>query len=392
MRFHSVLRVPILVSLLGAGCAFEGGEGVAADDVGAQQEPLRITRRALAFEYTTRDDMPTGLAADLRYVFVAEALTGRVVALNRFSGREIAALEAPPDGAFILPFALRVTAPGHLAVLDPGGFPNPAGPPPNARIIEYEYRTVRGRFQAEHVRTISMAGLPIIFADDFTRLDDGSYVVVEPVIGAIWRVTPDGVTIPAVFPASPAPQDTIPSLGPCFAPPDLDVDGVPFQAPGDFLPGVASVTNDDDYLYFGSTCAGGLYRLPLGVLDDARPPFARAADIQLLSPRPSASALDSLKGLSIDIYGDPDYLYAADPFNVRVVRIDLRNGARQVVMQDGDLFNFVVSTTFLPPLGWEPASLVTVSDQEHRWTMLNAALTEDEFELPFVMTRLLPFR
>lgn len=383
MRCGRLAIGPALLTLWLSGCALE------TEDVAASSEDLRVavSRDALAIPYAARDNMPQGLAADASYVYVAEPLSGRVAVLGRFNGREMATLPAPPDGPFILPFQVRVPSQGRVVVLDPGGFPNPAGPPPVARLIEYDVRAVRRRFEATHVRTISMAGLPIIFADDVAPLGDGTYVVAEPVIGALWRVTADGAVIPAVFPASPAPADAIPALAPCFAPPNIDVDGIPFRAPGDFLPGVASVTSDDSYLYFGATCAGGLYRIPLAALDNAELPWDRADDIELLSPRPATSVLDSLKGLSVDIYGDPDYLYAADPFNVQLVRIDLRNGQRTVVFTDGELFNFVVNTAFVPPMGFEDASLITVSDQEHRWTALNAALTEDQFELPFLMTR-----
>ena len=55
------------------------------------------------------------------------ALNGRVVALSRLSGRLLATLPAPPDG-FLLPFTLRVKAPGRLVILDSGGFPSPTMP------------------------------------------------------------------------------------------------------------------------------------------------------------------------------------------------------------------------------------------------------------------------
>jgi hypothetical protein len=382
MRFQRlVIGFVVLVSF--AGCAY--------DTVGASTEEVRVGRSAegIVIPFATRDNLPQGLAADSRYLFVTEPLSARVVVMSRASGNELATVPAPPDGPFLLPFQVRTAGPGRFVVLDPGGFPNPAGPALPARLIEYDYETLQGNFVATHVRTISMAGLPIIFADDVAPLGDGSYAVVEPIIGAIWRILPDGTVIPAVFPASPFPEDAIPALAPCFAPEEIDVDGVPFRSPGDFLPGVASVTSDDTYLYFGTTCSGGLYRLPLAVLDDARAPWDRADDIELLSPPPPDSDIDSLKGLSVDIYGDPDFMYAADPFNVQLVRIDLRTGEREVVLTDGHLFNFVVNTAFIPPTGSEPAQLITVSDQEHRWTALNAAITEDQFELPFILTRVI---
>ena len=50
------------------------------------------------------------------------------------------------------------------------------------------------------------------------------------------------------------------------------------------------------------------------------------------------------------------------------------------------LFNFTVSTDFLPPvIKGLPNPLVTASDQEYRWSVLNPALSEDKFEPPFIV-------
>ena len=76
--------------------------------------------------------------------------------LDRFSGRQIATLPAPPSG-FMLPFTLRAPTPGHLVVLDSGGFP-PQGPPV---VYDYAYADVRGQFVAKLTRTVSFAGKPL---------------------------------------------------------------------------------------------------------------------------------------------------------------------------------------------------------------------------------------
>ena len=57
-----------------------------------------------------------------------------------------------------------------------------------------------------------------------------------------------------------------------------------------------------------------------------------------------------------------------------------------MLSRNGRLFNFTVSTDFLPPVfkGF-PSPLVTASDQEYRWSVLNSALTQDEFEPPFIV-------
>ncbi len=374
-----------LLALLFVGCAGEG-----ADGAGVREDDLRVavSREALAFPLATTTDLPHGVAGDRRVVFVTLPNVGRVIALDRVTGRRLGELPQPPD-AMILPFALRSTREGHLAVLDPGGFPDPTGALPIARILEYEYRVSRGRLVASHVRTLSLASAPTVFTEDLEALADGSYVVSEAGIGALWIVEADGSVVPAIFPASPAPSDTIEALGPCGFPTDVVVDGIPFRLAGDFAPGVGSLASDDRFLYFGNTCTGGLYRVPLASLRDARPPFARAADIELFSPPPIAGEVDALKGLSVDVYGDPDSLYAMDAFHVRVIRIDLEDGSREVVISSGHLFDFPVASTFLPPIGHAPSPLVVVSDQEHRWTALNVAITEDRFRLPFTVTRVL---
>ncbi|MCA9610552.1 MAG: hypothetical protein KC619_33380 [Myxococcales bacterium] len=365
-----------------------------ADPTAAQEESLRVvaSREAIAYDFAYRDNLPHGVAGDESLVFVTEPLVGRVVALSRTSGREIAELPTPPAG-FLLPFALRVPEPGRLVVLDPGGFPDPTGGLPVASIIEYDYDYDRRSrtFTATHVRTIRLEGVPTVFTEDIEVLADGRYVISEAGIGALWMVSPDGIPSPAVFPASPSPADTIPELGPCAFPTDVVVDGIPFRLAGDFAPGVGSLASDDTWLYFGSTCRGGLYRIPIASLADGRPPFARADDIELLSAPPAGASADILKGLSVDVYGDPDALYAASPLELAVVRIDLETGERETVVQESHLLDFPVATTFLPPRhGVSP--LVVVSEQEHRWTAINVAIEEDLFRTPFTLAKVYPWR
>jgi hypothetical protein len=116
--------------------------------------------------FAKRDALTHGIAGDERYVFVTEPGIGaapsgaRVVALDRFTGREVAALPAP-EGGFKLPFTLRVPRTGHLVVLDSGGFP-PVGPPV---VYDYTYAAERG-FEAKLTRTVSFAGQPLAFAED----------------------------------------------------------------------------------------------------------------------------------------------------------------------------------------------------------------------------------
>jgi len=261
-----------------------------------------------------------------------------------------------------------------------------------ARILEYDYHGERHGhgFEAELTRTISLEGVPTVFTEDIEVLRDGRYVVSEAGIGALWVILPDGTPVPGVFPASPAPSDVIPELGPCAFPTDVTVGDLPFRLANDFAPGVGSLASDDRYLYFGSTCAGGVSRLPLASLDDtSRPPFARAADIETLSPPPSGASADILKGLSVDVYEDPGSLYAADPLHFAVLRIDLETGERETIAQDEWLLDFPVSTSFLPPVdGFSP--LLVTSDEEYRWSAINTALSEDEFRQPFRIAKVYP--
>lgn len=84
---------------------------------------------------------------------------------------------------------------------------------------------------------------------------------------------------------------------------------------------------------------------------------------------------------------DP-YLYAADPLQLQVIRIDLSNGARQVIAGGPTLFDFPSSLGFLPTIG--PVSeLVVVSNQQERSPLTNDAVTQTTFNLPFVVAKIL---
>ena len=84
------------------------------------------------------------------------------------------------------------------------------------------------------------------------------------------------------------------------------------------------------------------------------------------------------------------YLYAADPLALRVIRVDLDSGARQVVAGGARLFDFPSSLGFLPPREGEThrATLVVVSNQQERSPLTNDAVTTTTFHLPFVVARI----
>jgi hypothetical protein len=338
--------------------------------------PATAHHHGAVHAFAARDSLPHGIAGDHRVVFVTEPGIGvaqhgaRVVALDRRSGREIATLPAPAGG-FKLPFALRVPRPGHLVVLDDAGFP-PQGPP---TVYDYSYRVHHGQVQAALTRTVSFDGLPLAFAEDIEVLPNGEYIVSESVIGGLWLIGRDGTVRPGLVPSG---QDPLPKLGPCQfpSPGPFQVGDLPFSPPGGFAPGVGSLAVRGGALYFGSSCEGGINQLKLRtLLDNSTPAEERAATIKTVVPR--VGDLDTLHGLAFA----GRWLYAGDPFRLQLTRVDVRTGERQVVSNDARLFNFPVALT---RIGHE---LYVASDQEYRWTLLNSAISQDDFRPPFLLAR-----
>ena len=349
----------------------------------AQANGLDVTR-ALA----QRDSLIHGIAGDGRYVFVTEPGMGvstagpRVVALDRFTGREVAALPAPAGG-FGLPFTLRVPESGHLVVLDAGSFP-PQGPP---KVYDYRYRgDWRGGFKAELVRTVDFAPNALAFAEDVEVLPNGEYVVSESVFGGLWLIGRDGKVRPGIANVDPMSSPPLPNLSGCpmIVPPGFTIARLPFA--GAFAPGAGSLAVRGNDLYLSSTCHGGVQKLKIKtLLDSKRPAAERAAEIVEVAPRPAQPS--SLKGITFNEFDRSDpWIYAGDPFRLRLVRIHSRTGKLEVLSRNERLFDFTVSTDVLPPvLPGLPSPLVTASDQEYRWSVLNPALTEDQFRPPFTV-------
>jgi hypothetical protein len=341
--------------------------------------------------FAQRDSLTHGIAADERYVFVTEPGIGvakagaRVVALDRRTGREVAAFP-PPEGGFKLPFTLRVPRTGHLVLLDSGGFP-PVGPPV---VYDYRYSTKRGKLQAKLTRTTSFAGLPLAFAEDVEVLPNGEYVVSESIFGGLWLIGRDGKIRRGLVPDDGAPP--LAGLGPCqYTGNPLTVGGLPFAAPNGFLPGAGSLTVRGFDLYLSSTCHGGIQKLPIRVLLDSRKPAAERAK-RIVDVTPKINPIESLKGITFNRWDPKDpWIYAGDPFALKLIRVNSRTGKRQVLSDDARLFNFTIGATFLPPLRRGAKNpLVTTSDQEYRWAPTNAALTADDFQLPFIMAEYWP--
>ena len=302
--------------------------------------------------FAKRDALTHGIAGDERYVFVTEPGIGvapdgaRVVALDRSTGREVAALPAP-EGGFKLPFTLRVPRTGHLVVLDSGGFP-PVGPPV---VYDYAYSTKRGALKAKLTRTTSFAGLPLAFAEDVDVLPNGEYVVSESIFGGLWLIGRDGEIRRGLVPDDGAPP--LHKLGPCQ---DIGVartvGDLPFAAPAASSRAPARSRSADRDLYISSTCEGGIQRLPISVLLDASKPAAERAmrdhrghDEGRGRPRePQGHHVQPLgPERSVDLRRRP-VPPEADPR-------ELAHGqARGRSPTTRALFNFTVAATFLPPL------------------------------------------
>lgn len=405
MHVRSRVAVAVLSSFFGlAACAPEEltPQNLTTPEVNAEatnevssssEEALRIdlNPKAIAYDYFNSIHVPHGIAGDQQFVFVTQPLSGRVSVVDRLLGRELATLP-PPPGGWLLPFSLRITGEGKLAVMDPGGFPDP-NVPSVARIYEYEFKRNRRtrQFEATLTRTISFAGLPIIFAEDFEALPDGRYVLSESVIGALWVVNADGSIAPGIMPDSLAPGAAVPKLAGCAFTP-VTIGGIPFSAPGNFAPGVGSLTHRNGQLYFGSSCRGGVARVPLASLTDpSRSPEQRGNDIVDISPRPVGVTSESLKGFAFNKWSNDDRLYVTDTLGRRVLRINVTNGSREVLADDPQLFDFPVAATFLPPVaGVSP--LVVASDQEYKLAALNPSITEDLLHPPFVVAKIYVMR
>jgi hypothetical protein len=81
------------------------------------------------------------------------------------------------------------------------------------------------------------------------------------------------------------------------------------------------------------------------------------------------------------------YLYAADPLKLRIIRIDLVSGSRQVVATGANLFDFPSSLGFLPTVG-SVSELVVVSNQQERSPLTNDAVSQTTFNLPFIVAEI----
>jgi hypothetical protein len=352
--------------------------------------PAGCAQQFLCFDYANFNVPIAGVASGNGVVFVGEPLNQSVVVLSRSTGQQITQLPPPPNG-FALPFIMHSLGEGHLAVLDAGGLPRPQPfMPANPVIYEYAYSfsPLQG-FSASLVRTISFASVLVGFPEDFVRLDDGRYLLSDAVLGSIWIAEPDGTIVPGIVPQSFVLADLIPTLAFCQTMPEITVNGYPFLFTGSTIPGVSPMAVRNDTVYYYSPCARGIYSFPLAILSDSRQPYQRAADIQLVAATQADVMVEELLDFSFNPFNPFDpYLYAADSLQLQVIRIDLSNGARQVIASGPKPFDFPSSLGFLPTIG--PVSkLVVVSNQQERSPLTNDAVTQTTFNLPFIVAEIL---
>lgn len=346
--------------------------------------------RTIAFAFADINAPIAGVAAGETLVFVGEPLNGSVTVLSRFTGKQIGELPPPPNG-FSLPFIMHAIGKDRVAVLDAGGLPQP-NPfvPVSPFIYEYTYSFSPDKaFSATLVRTISFAGVPYGFPEDFVRLDDGRYLISDSILGSIWIVQSDGTITPGIVPKSFESQDLIPTLAFCPTMPEITVNGYPFLFSGSTLPGVSPLAVRNGTVYYYSPCARGIYSFPLSVLSDDQLPYQRAADIKLVAPTPADDEVEELLDFSFNPFNDSDSaLYAADPLQLQVIRIDLKTGTRQVIAHGPELFDFPSSLAFLPTHG-PFTELLVVSNQQERTPLTNDAVTQTTFNLPFIVAKVL---
>ncbi len=395
---RSVSPAAMAMFMLGASCAERVDSETTKPDPASvrstEQELIDVSRVGVSYPYLDVPLVfPAGIAGGDRVVFIGSPFEGRVAAFSRVLGKPLGDLP-PPEQGFILPFILKSTGSHVVSVLDAGGFPSPAPfVPANPTIYEYEYSYDRRHgLSAELTRSISFDSALVGFSEDAIKLDDGRYLLDDAVLGSIWIAELDGTIVPGIVPKTFEPEDAIPEMAFCDSMPLIDVGGVPFLFTGSTVPGITSMAARNGKLYFSSSCSGAVYSVPLSVFDDDREPYERAEDISVVSPKPEGVQVEELLGLIFD-FNRPNepYLYAADPLQLRVIRINVNTGRREVVGDDPTLFNFPSSLGFLPsptPHSYL-STLLVLSNQQHLTPITNDAITEDMLEPPFLATKVL---
>jgi hypothetical protein len=363
----------------------------------AQSNLVSISKDAVSFEYTNVTYLPAGIASGEDVFFIGDPLDGNVNAYSRATRQQIGQLPQPPGG-FVIPFIMHELGPGLVGILGAGGVPQIKPlvlANPMIYVYSYEDNPISG-FSATLVRLISFASVPVGFPEDFVRVDDGRILMTDSVLGSVWVVETDGNIEPGITPKTfnfSDPESGIAQLALCGTMPEVLVNGVPFLFTGSTIPGIESIAVRNGIVYFHSPCARGVYWFPLAILSDNRAPYQRAADIRLLAATPADIEVEELLEMQFNPYdlNDP-FMYAAHGMQLEIIRVDSRTGARETVAHDARLFDFPSSIAFLPPtlpaigLGTVFPSMLVVSNQQERTPITNDAVTQNAFNLPFLVT------
>ena len=385
----------LFVCLALSACSSAPGRGDSEEKISTDQSAITISTgpHSINNDFLDINFLPAGIAADKKVVFVGDPLEGRVIAFSRLTGKQVGELPQPPGG-FVLPFIMHSLGDGRVGVLDAGGLPQPkplvlAHP----LISEYTFTyDASAGFSATLARFVDSTGTSVGFPEDFVKLPDGRILLTDAVLGSLWVIQPDGTYTPGIVPKTFDPPDAIPQMAICPTMPEVMVNGVPFLFSGSTIPGIEAVAVRNGTVYFHSSCARGLFKFPLSILSDSRPSYQRAADIQLVASTPPDIQVEELLDMQFNPYDATDpYLYAAHGMQLEILRVDSRNGARQVVARDARLFDFPSSLAFLPPIVGDTEigspKLLVVSNQQERTPITNDAVTEDSFNMPFLVAK-----
>jgi hypothetical protein len=376
-------------------CSSTPGSGERGENVASSQSAITVSvgPHSISRDFLDLTFLPAGVAADKKVVFVGDPLEGRVIAFSRLTGKQIGELPQPPGG-FVVPFIMHSLGEGRVGVLDAGGLPQPKPlVPAHPLLSEYTYTfdPVAG-FSATLARFVDSTGTLVGFPEDFVKLPDGRILLSDAVLGSIWVIQPDGTYTPGIVPKTFDPGDAIPQMAICPTMPEVTVNGVPFLFSGSTIPGIEAIAVRGGWAYFHSSCARGLFKFPLAILSDSRAPYQRAADLQLIASTPADIQVEELLDMQFNPY-DPDdpYLYTAHGMQLEVLRVDSRNGARQVIASDARLFDFPSSLAFLPPVIGDTEigspKLLVVSNQQERTPITNDAVSADSFNVPFLVAK-----
>jgi hypothetical protein len=116
-------------------------------------------------------------------------------------------------------------------------------------------------------------------------------------------------------------------------------------------------------------------------------PEDRAAVIEPVVPRQIDSRV-TFGGLAFDRWhANSPWLYASDPINLRIARINVDSGVSEVLIDTNPtLFAFPTGVQMLPPT-FGPSELIVTNSQEHRLAIVNRAITADALVKPMLLDK-----